>query len=298
MGTSSYAPPAPYSPSWEALDDAAATARAHRERLRDILRTLSERGLVVAFSGGIDSSFLLHEALQVLGTRVVAVTALSETFPAAEHARARQLASDLGARLVEVKTRELENPDYRKNAPDRCFFCKHELFARLELVASDLGISTIAYGAIADDLGDHRPGGQAAAQHNVRAPLQEAGLTKDEIRWLSRETGLPTWNLPSQACLSSRFAYGEPIEPTWLRAVESAETFIRSLGIHQVRVRHHGNIARIEVDPENIAFIASEGVRASIVRCLNDLGYTYITLDMAGFRSGSMNLVLQPRKRD
>ena len=248
---------------------------------------------MVAFSGGVDSTFLLAEAARLLGDRVVAACALSESLPSDELARARHLAARLGTRLVEVPTREIENPEYRRNGSDRCFFCKKELFTQLDPVAKALGIATIAYGAIVDDLGDHRPGAKAATEHAVRAPLQEAGLSKDEIRFLSREADLPTWNLPSQACLSSRFAYGQAIDGAWLRAIEEAERFIRGFGVHQVRVRHHGTTARIEVDAENVAFLASPDVRIPVVEHLRGLGYLYVTLDLAGFRSGSMNLALQ-----
>ncbi|NDD27968.1 MAG: ATP-dependent sacrificial sulfur transferase LarE [Proteobacteria bacterium] len=290
-------PQAPHRPSWDALERVARTARTNRERLIEILQGFRDGGLMVAYSGGVDSTYLLHEAAQVLGDRVVAATALSESLASDEHQRALALAQRMGVRLAEVETQEIDNPDYRRNAPNRCFFCKQELFTRLAPLAEELGIATIAYGAIIDDLGDHRPGAAAATAHRVRAPLQEAGLSKDEIRYLSREADLPTWNQPSQACLSSRVAYGQSIEPEWLRAIEDAERFIRGFGLHQVRVRHHGVTARIEVDAENVAFLASPEVRGPIVERLKALGYVYVTLDLAGFRSGSMNLASPPSPR-
>lgn len=287
-------PQAPHRPSWEALERIASSAVAGRARLEEILRGFVDTGLMVAFSGGVDSTYLLHEAACVLGNRVVAACAQSESLAGEERDRARAIAATLGVQLLEVVTRELDDPEYRRNGADRCYFCKKALFTELGPLAREMGIATIAYGAIVDDLGDHRPGARAASAHAVRAPLQEAGLSKDEIRWLSREADLPTWNLPSQACLSSRFAYGEAIDAGWLRAIESAERFIRGFGVHQVRVRHHGRIARIEVDAENVAFLASAEVAAAIVTHMRDLGYLYVTLDLAGFRSGSMNLSLPP----
>lgn len=298
MNTFSPLPSAPFRPAWDKLERVASSARLHRESLYDILVAMQDGGLMVAFSGGVDSTYLLYEAARILGPKVVAATALSRSFAADERDRARRLAAEFGVRLVEVDTHEIDDPDYKKNGPDRCYFCKKELFTRLAPLAETLGMKTVAYGAITDDLSDHRPGANAARQHAVRAPLQEASLTKDEIRWLSRDADLPTWNMPSQACLSSRFAYGQPIETSWLAAIEDAERFIRSLGCHQVRVRHHGKTARIEVDAENIAFIARPEVRTAVVLHLKSLGYVYVTLDLAGFRSGSMNLAIERRGED
>jgi len=283
-------------PSWTHLDAVAATAREKRERLVDILARM-DGGVLVAFSGGVDSSYLLHEAHRALGARCTAAIALSESLAAAEAERAVSLADQWGVRLEQIRTLEIENPDYVKNAPDRCYFCKKELFDRLDPLARQLGVSCVAYGAMSDDVGDHRPGARAAREHQVRAPLQEAGLGKDEIRFLSREAGLPTWDLPAQACLSSRFAYGQPIERARLRGIEEAEAFIRGLGVYDVRVRHHDRTARIEVGVADIVLLASDEVRPRVLERLRALGYLYVTLDLAGFRSGSMNLVL-PRAED
>jgi uncharacterized protein len=284
------------SSSWNDIQRVAESARAHRATLQELLSSLRESGVLVAFSAGVDSTYLLYEAHQVLGERCVAATAVSPSLPNAERQRARDLAAAMGARHLEIETHEMDDPSYVRNLPDRCYFCKKELFTRLGPLAAELGLRTLAYGAMADDVGDHRPGARAAAEYEVRAPLQEAGLDKNEIRWLSREAGLPTWNLPAQACLASRFAYGQPIDIGWLRAIEEAEAFIHELGVHQVRVRHHGRLARIEVEPESIALLARPEVRDEVQRRLASLGYHHVCLDLAGYRSGSLNagLTAQP----
>ena len=264
-------------------------------RLVELLRQTG--GAIVAFSGGVDSTLLARAAADALGERAVLVTADSETYPEAELAEARRLGELLGLRHVIVRTEELANPEYARNGANRCFFCKDELFARLAPVAEREGIRTLVYGANVDDLGDHRPGMKAASEHGVRAPLIEAALTKAEIRDLSRALGLPTWDKPSFACLSSRFQYGDHITADKLRQVDAAETFVRSLGFRQFRVRHHERLARLEIPVEEIPRLWEEGRHEAIVARFRELGYIYVAVDLAGFQSGSANLLLGLKRR-
>jgi uncharacterized protein len=262
-------------------------------RLQALLRETG--GVLVAYSGGVDSAFLLKVALDVLGPRAVAATALSESYPEREREEGKALAARLGARQILVETRELERPGYVENSPDRCWHCKDELFRVLKPVAEREGFRTIVYGEIADDAGDHRPGTRAAREHGVRAPLAEAGLTKLEIRRFSRDLGLPTWDKPSMACLSSRLPYGTPVTPEKLRQVERAEEVLRSLGLRQVRVRHHGDLARIEVDPADFDELVRPPMRDLVVERLKEAGYAYVALDLQGYRTGSLNEVVLGR---
>ena len=271
--------------------------RAKYERLLDLLRELEM--VVVAFSGGVDSTLLARAARDALADRALLVTADSESYPEGELEEARRLAALIGLRHVVVRTEELANPEYARNGVTRCFFCKEELFARLAPLARREGARAVVYGANVDDLGDHRPGMQAARAAGVRAPLIDAGLTKAEIRALSRELGLPTWDKPAFACLSSRFQYGEPITADKLRRVDAAEAFLRSLGFRQFRVRHHDRLARLEVALDEMPRLWADGRHEAIVARLRALGYVYVAVDLAGLQPGSANLLLTlGRKRE
>jgi len=245
---------------------------------------------VVAFSGGVDSTFVAAAAFDALGGRALAVTGVSPSIPQSEVEEARELATRIGIAHELIDTHEMDRAGYVENSPQRCYHCKTELYELLAALANERGYAFVLDGCNADDLGDHRPGRIAAAEHGVRSPLIEAELTKDEIRTLSRERGLPTWDKPAMACLSSRLPYGTQVTVEALERVGSAEAFLRSLGIRQLRVRHHDDVARIEVEPADIATLVAE--RDRVVARLKELGYTYVTLDLAGFRSGSLNDVL------
>jgi len=270
-------------------------AQVKYDRLLDLLRQMES--VVVAFSGGVDSTFLARAAKDALGARAVLVTADSETYPASELEEARRLGALLGMRHVVVRTEELQNPDYAKNPLNRCFFCKEELFTTLAAIAEREGCRVLVYGANVDDQGDHRPGMQSARERGVRAPLIEADLTKAEIRDLSRALGLSTWDKPSFACLSSRFQYGDRITAEKLRQIDAAEEVLRELGLRQFRVRHHDRLARLEIPREEIARLWQDDRDRVILERFRALGYTYVAVDLAGFVSGSANLtLLRPKK--
>jgi|SRR5215472_16193004 len=251
--------------------------------------------LIVALSGGADSAYLAWAAQRALGTRVLSVTAISPSFSAHDKEMVEQFVERLGLRLEFIETREVENPAYRANQPDRCYFCKDELFSVLDGIARSRGFAAVAYGVNADDTLDFRPGHRAATEHQVLAPLLDAGLTKSEIRALSHRAGLPTWDRPASACLASRIPYGEEVTPERLGLVERGEAELRALGFRQFRVRVHDKLARVEVSPEEMARALSVEMAALISEKLKAAGFAYVALDLQGYRQGSLNETLTGR---
>ena len=277
------------------VDESAPTSSiTGRDALDDRYDSLLEniRGLgsvAIGFSGGADSALLLKAAFDALGDRAIAVTAVSPSYPERDRDEAIRIAAHIGARHLLVDSSEFEDPNYVANAPSRCFFCKKELFGILKEAALAEGLAHIAYGAITDDLGDFRPGMDAAAQAGARAPLLETGLSKKEVREISRRLGLPTWDRPASACLSSRIPHGTPIDAAVLKRVELCEDFLLARGIENVRVRAHGDLARIECAPASHARLVEPAMREAMAVRFKELGFRYVTLDLEGYRTGSLN---------
>ncbi len=260
-------------------------SRDRLDRMKDALRATG--GALVAFSGGVDSTFVLAVAHEVLGDRAVALTAHSPSVPRAEREEARALAARIGARHVEVESREGDDPRYRENTTERCYFCKTELYRLCEATAARLGLPAVLDGFNADDRRDHRPGHRAAEERAIRSPLAAAGLGKDEVRAWSEAYGLPTWDKPQMACLASRIPYGTPVTPERLAQIERAERGVRALGFRDLRVRHHGDLARVEIGAGELETAFAR--RAEIARAVKEAGFKVATLDLEPFRSGRMN---------
>ena len=260
---------------------------AKEQRLQEEIRKVPS--LVVAYSGGVDSAYLAYAAHRALGERMLAVTALSASYSVRDREAAQACVARINFRHEFVDTDELSNPAYRANNPDRCFFCKDELFDKLHQLASQKNFAAVAYGVNVDDQGDWRPGQRAAHQHNVLTPLLDAGLTKADIRELARRAQLPVWDRPASACLSSRIAYGIEVTPERLAVIEKGEEALRGLGFRQFRVRYHEKLVRLEIAPEELPRALTPDMAQKFVEVFKALGFTFVTLDLEGYRSGSLN---------
>ncbi len=265
--------------------------RAREAALFERLRALPS--LIVAYSGGVDSAFLAWAATRALGERALCVTADSASYPERHRAMAAAIARDFGLRHEVVRTTEIDKPAYRANNPDRCYHCKNELYTRLTALAAERGVAAVADGSNADDRGDYRPGRRAARQFGVLSPLDDAGLTKEDIRALSHEAGLPTWDEPASACLSSRIPYYSEVNEEKLQVIEQAEEAVRALGFRVLRVRHHGDVARIELARDEMPRLFEEDRFSRLDAAVRALGFKYVALDLRGYRLGSLNEALQ-----
>jgi uncharacterized protein len=284
--------------AYVAIRAAESSRRSPEEKESLLLARLAEASsLIVALSGGADSAYLAWATQRALGDRALSITALSPSFSAHDRTAVEDFVRAFAIHHEFVDTHEMENPAYRANAPDRCFFCKDELFSVLDELAQKRGFAATAYGVNADDTLDFRPGHRAAAEHRVLAPLLDAGMRKSEIRFLSQRAGLPTWDRPASACLASRVPYGTEVTPERLSLIERGEAALRELGFRQFRVRIHDKLARVEIAPDEMPRAFSADVASEIARKLKSAGFTYVALDLEGYRQGSLNEALSPRKR-